>query len=187
MAATVALSESNGAGEVVYDGAGGNGIANINFGSTDAPELVTTLHPIRPSIPRSFPKFLRVLLVSLGGSTFINDLRVWKFSGAFSNFDNIVSGGLTILNEAGQGYITPNNLVVLASGHPAVPTADPGAQNLGIAGFNNSVDKHMPTDTGGTVPARSNYFAQQCQINVGGTSALGPLSQKVYLIQYDES
>ncbi len=181
MAATVAMSESNGAGETITDS-----ISNMNFGSTDAPNLNTTLHPIRPSIPRSYSKFFRVLLVSLGGSTFINDLRVWKSSGAYNNFDNIISGGLTPANQAAQPYITPDNLVQLASGNPTLPTADPGAQNLGIAGFNNSIDKHMPTDTGGP-PSRSNYFAQQCQINVGGTSAIGALSQKIYTIQYDES
>ncbi len=182
MAATVAMSESNGAGQTVTDS-----ISNMNFGSTDGPNLNTALHPIRTSIPRSFSKYFRVLLVSLGGSTFINDLRVWKSGGVYNNSDNIRSGGLTTLNQTAQGYITPDNLIQIATGNPTLPTADPLAQNLGIAGFNNSVDKHMPTDTGGTLPARSNYFVQQFEINFGGTSALGACSTKTYTIQFDEA
>ena len=180
MAASVALSESNTAAVTVTDS-----ISNMNFGSADVPNLVPANHPIAQNQPRSFIKYFRVLLVALGGSNNIQDLRIWKSSTAdLAAGESYISGGLTTTNAGPQPYATPTNLSDLASGFPTMPTSDPGAQNLGIAGFNNSVFKQMPTDTGGP-PSRSNYWAFQRKITTGVTPN-GALATHVFTIQYDE-
>src|SRR6266478_6283538 len=78
--ATVVLSESNGAGEVVT-----HNIANINFGTIDAPNLIPANHPVvKPTFGShfSFPKWLRVEVVNMGDSSLIDELRIWKSAGA---------------------------------------------------------------------------------------------------------
>ncbi len=177
MAATLGMSESNGAGQTITEP-----IVNMNFGSTDAPNLNQFVHPMRHSIPRSFVKYWRVLLVALGGSNLVNDVRIWKSAGAFTNFENIISSGLSTAPDAPEAYVTPTNLSDLPTLTP-LPTSEPGFQNIGIGGsLNNTVTVNMPVN--GT---RTNYFAQQCQIDIGGTSAIGSLSTKTYTIQYDEA
>src|SRR5437879_5527436 len=104
MAAIVQVSESNGAVETVTDG-----ITNINFGSADLPNLVPASHklvlPLVSQTAYSYMKWLRVHLVSLGGSTQIDTLKIWKSSGAYVTSE-VIGSNITTQSPAPNWTIT---------------------------------------------------------------------------------
>jgi len=174
-AATVFISESNGAGEVVTDN-----ISNLNFGSVDQPNLVAANHPIIVS-EASYFKMLRFKVQSLGTSTTIKDLRWWKSAGVFLTQESIEA----IDRQAGGGnnnvaYVTP----VQTNSNPPftgfsinIRTADPGSACVGIAG-----------SLAGTIiaaPAYSEYFCAQLQ--TGGLTPIGQVNTKTVIFQFDET
>lgn len=161
-AATVYLSESNGAGEVVTDN-----ISNINFGSVDEPNIVAANHPIIQG-ENSFVKFLRVAVPSLGDSTTIKDLRVWKSAGAL-----VTDEVLLTYNVVAAPYETPTTVNTM---NVELATSDPGTANWGIAGsFAGTI----------TAPGYSNY--KRIGIVTGGSTPVGPVNQKTITVQYDET
>jgi hypothetical protein len=173
-AATVYISESNGAGEVVTDN-----ITNINFGSVDQPNIVAANHPIIQT-EISYFKMLRFKVQSLGTSTTIKDLRAWKSAGAYAANDEITAQ----MQAAGFAYVQPTP----AAPNPpfnapaAIITADPGGPTISIG--------HDLTGTfkaaGGTVgvPGYSDYFALTYKTNA---APVGPVSTKTLTFQFDES
>src|SRR5260221_13463550 len=126
-AATVYISESNGAGEVVTDN-----ISNINFGSVDQPNIVAANHPIIQS-ENSYFKMLRFKVQSLGTSTTIKDLRLWKSAGVYvtGEFIKVVD------NAAGFAYVQPTQVATPNPPFNAVAnirTSDPGSAIIAIGG-----------------------------------------------------
>jgi hypothetical protein len=168
--ATVYLSESNGAGEVVTDD-----IANVNFGGVDLVEVVPADHPIirtntTPTPDFSFNKALRYKVQSMGDSLLIQDLRTWKTSGVY------VSGEGILFNNA-IVYAAPSQASV---GGIQYPVANPGTANVKIGG-----------NLAGTIvaaPTYSDYFGLQLFINGNSqVTPIGAVNQKIFIFQYDES
>ncbi len=171
VAATVFLSESNGAGEVVTDN-----ISNLNFGGVDMPNLVPANHPIvRPAFPTSrwsFEKFVRLKVQSMGDSLLIQNPKFWKSSGVY-----LAGEGLFNSNSATLAYSAPAQ--AQGSKGIATPTSEP-SQNIPIAGAMSGGIVAAPTYTSG-------YTAIGPIINNGAETPIGPLNQKTFIFQWDES
>lgn len=167
-AATVYISESNGAGEVVT-----HDIDNINLGSIDAPNLDPSLHQVIVS-EYSYAKYERVEVASLGDSTTIKDLRCWAsvyvpVTGERLRFNCFATASAAI------PYATPTTASIITA---TIGTSDPGSANIDIGG-----------DLAGQLlaPGYSGYFLFQAQSNVGGTTPVGPANVKVIVFQFDET
>ncbi len=168
-AATVFISESNQAGEVVTDN-----ISNINFGSVDQPNIVTANHPVIVG-EFSYQKYLRFKVASLGTSTTIKDLRYWKSAGVYVTNENIYTINLATA-VAGVPYATPTQAQLPGSFPQPILTGDPGSPNVGIGGI-----------LAGTIaaPGYSDYFGMVTQSNVA--TPVGPANTKTLTFQYDET
>lgn len=163
-AATVEISESNGAGETVT-----NGISNSNMGSTDAADLDPVAYPVTAG-NNTYEKWQRVHVSNMGGSSKINALKVWR-TGALGGAATHVTNARTSSYAGAATYATP---VATASSvaTQAMPTSTP-ATNLGIGG---SLSGSL-TSTG-----YSDYLVHQIQTNAADTA--GSTSTMNY--QYDE-
>lgn len=129
MAATVEISETNG----TAPGTVTDGVSNINFGSADSPNLVAANNAIVAG-QNSYEKWERFHVTAMGGSTKIDNLRVYWPGGAFP----IGTGTYVKTNTKTSGYssATYATPVTTASTVATVnlATAEPGSANLGIAG-----------------------------------------------------
>ena len=160
MSATHSWSESNGAGEVVTDG-----IANINFGSTDAKELVPATYSITRAT-NSFVKYIRCKFTDTW--TEISNMKFWKSAGVYKTDEVIVAG-------FNQVYATPTQV---DTGDSAVPTSEP-AQNV------NSAEGAATIIYGASgVSGYTGYIRLQLQTLV--TTPSGAVNQKTFTFQYDE-
>jgi hypothetical protein len=168
MAATVVISESNGAGETVHDN-----ISNLNFGSNDSYEIVVATYPITVG-QNSFEKYVR-----------------YKCSGTYNKVDNLqvyldVGSGYKT-GEAIKCYLKTSAYSEVAYGTPSastsskasetMPVADPGAANLGIDGSLTGSFVTNETDY-------SDYLILQLQTT--GSTPAGDANQKTFYFQYDE-
>lgn len=187
MAATIVVSESNGAGQVVTDN-----ISNINFGSDDLVNLTPASSPIIIG-QRSFSKWLRCKLTALGGSSQIDNFRVWKSSGAFVAGESIRSTNDDTNGAGGAGrwlnvnYQTPTDASQLNPSFVSVALANPSSPNIGIDNT-GIVDDSTPDTVSGSLtaaPSYTRYWAFQ-MLTTGSTPA-GAVNQKVFTIQYDET
>ena len=185
MAATVVVSESNGAGQVVTDN-----LSNINFGSDDAPNLSPASSPIIIG-DRSYGKWLRCKLSALGGSSQIDNFKVWKSSGAYvtgeairSSIDDTSGGGAgRYLNV---NYQTPAT-TLLSPSFTLIPPTAPTTPNLGIDNTGTPDDAANDTVSGAltSAPSYTRYWAMQ--MTTTGSTPAGAVNQKVFTIQYDET
>jgi len=177
-AATVYISESNGAGEVVTDN-----ISNINFGSVDQPNIVAANHPIIQG-EYSYSKFLRFKVASLGTSTTIKDLRMWKSAGVLVSGESFgfnakapaptISDGQYTANL--PAYAAPDQLFYDPLNAVAFPVADPGGSTIGIAG--NRANTLV-------APGYGDYF--KIQLHTDPSTPVGPVNTKTFTLQYDET
>jgi len=165
MAATVSISESNGAGESVTAS-----ITNTNMGSTDAVNLDPVTYPITPA-DLSYAKYQRFNVTAMGGSSAIRTLKVWR-TGA-------MGGSATHLTNAGEttdynqlAYAQPINTAVVDADN-AMPTSEPATPNLGIA---TSLSSSL------TATGYSDYLVHQITTDAGDVA--GSTSTMSY--QYDE-
>lgn len=155
MAATVEICESNGSSETVT-----HNISNTNMGSADMPNLTTESYPITPNT-RSYAKYQRFHLISLGGSTKIKDLKVWRtgsLSGSDSHLTNARTSGYSAIS-----YSTPTNSAITGVDQN-MPTSEPPSANLGIGG---SLTGEL------TSPGYSDYLVHQLVVHsstVNGTT-----------------
>lgn len=166
MAATVEIDEANGAGETLT-----HGISNTNMGSTDAVNLDPVAFPVTPG-NNTYEKYQKVHVSAMGGSSKIDNLQVWR-TGALGGSATHKTNARTSSYGGAPTYATP---VATASAvaTQTMPTSDPGAANLGIAGaLNGSL-----TGTGS-----SDYLVHQIQTN--GADTAGSTSTMNY--QYDET
>lgn len=127
MAASVTISESNGAGESVTAS-----VTNLNMGSTDAVNLVAATYPITAG-GNAYEKYVRVKLADLSGSDHIKNIKVWR-TGSLSGSDDLKSCAAT----SGGGYAEKAYAQPVASASSAatydLAAAEPGSANLGIDG-----------------------------------------------------
>lgn len=154
MAATVTLSESNGAGQTVT-----NDITNSNWGSTDAVNLVAATHPITPNT-RSFAKYQRFRVSNMGGSSAIKTLKVWRTT-ALSGSDTHVTNARTTSYGGAATYAEPVNTAITGADQ-TMPTSEPGSANLGIGG---SLTGEITSATN-----YSDYLIHQIVVHSGTTS-----------------
>lgn len=174
MAATVYLSESNGAGPVVTDD-----VDNCNFGGADTPNLVPATNPIvRPNSAAvegySFQKQWRIKVQDMGGSALIQTLKFWKSSGAL-----LLAEKLFWDND--QAYTQPTDNKNTGAYNQDVPTSETFDPNISIGG--------NPFGTIAAAPAYSDYMVFQVVVNYSnqGLTPIGALNQKTFIFQYDES
>lgn len=172
MAAVVELCETNGAapGTVTHD------VANLNVGSTDAAELTPSAAKLTAEADgHSFEKWFRMHVTSMGGSTILDNLKVWLSSlgGGWKTGE----GMSTNLRTAGYSAETYDDPVDTDSAvaDQAMPEAEPGGPNLGIGG---SLAGQI------TAPGYSDYAVIQLDLTAATPS--GALNQKTLTLQWDE-
>lgn len=125
MAATVQISEYNGAGETKTAS-----ITNSNLGSTDAVNLVAATYPITAGTS-SYEKYQKLEVTAMGGSSSVKDLKFW-YTGTLSGSDTLLTNARTSAYAGAATYATP---VATASSKATqtAPSAAP-ATNWGIGG-----------------------------------------------------
>jgi hypothetical protein len=160
LSATFQFSESNGAGQTIYDG-----IGNINFGSVDAHDLVPSSNPITFG-QNSFSKYIRGKFT--GTWTTISNMKFWKSLGGYATGELIVAG-------FNVSYATPSQT---ATGDSAVPTSEP-SQNV------NSFEGASTIVHGASgVSGYTGYIRLQEQTTV--STPAGAVATKTFVMQYDE-
>lgn len=167
MAASVQIDETNGAGPT---GTETTNISNTNMGSTDAANLTAATYPVTAG-NNTYEKWQRIHVTAMGGSTAIQNLRIWR-TGALGGAATHVTNARTTTYGGAATYATP---VATASAvaTQAMPTSAPGTANLGIAG---SLTGSL------TAIGYSDYLVHQIQTNVADTA--GSTSTLNY--EYDE-
>jgi hypothetical protein len=165
-AATVEICESNGAGETVT-----HNITNTNMGSTDAANLNAVNNPITPG-NRSYIKYQRFHVTAMGGSSKIDNLKVWR-TGSLAGSTTHVTNARTSSYGGALTYATPVATAVTGVDQ-TMPTSTPGSANLGIGGaLNGSL----------TATGFSDYLGHQLVTDSGDIS--GNTTTMNY--QYDET
>jgi len=119
--ATVRINEYNGAGETQT-----LNITNSNMGSVDAVNLDATANPIVAG-ENSFEKYQKIELVSLDGSSEINNLKVWRDGALGANATHLTNARETSYGGA-EVYAQP---VATAStkATQTMPSAEPTGAN----------------------------------------------------------
>lgn len=164
-AATIEICESNGAGETVS-----HNITNTNMGNTDAVNLDPVAYPIAPG-SRTYAKYQRLHVTSIGTSSAINNLKIWR-TGALGGSATHVTNAGTTTNYSVKTYATPTTSSI-ADVDNTMPTSTPASANLGIAGaLANSL----------TAAGYSDYLVHQIISDAGDIA--GSTSTMSY--QYDE-
>lgn len=151
-AATVEICESNGAGETIT-----HNITDTDMGSTDAANLDPTANPIVAG-DRSYTKYQRIHVTAMGGSTAIDNLKVWR-TGALAGSTTHVTNAGESGNYSALSYATPTASSVTNVDN-AMPTSEPSTANLGIgsslsgqitsAGYSDYLVHQLVTDAGDT-------------------------------------
>lgn len=161
MAAVFVFSESNTISEVVTDN-----IANLNFGSNDSKEIVTSSYPVIAG-ESSFEKYLRAKFTST--YTEISNMKFWKSAGA------LVTGEV-IKAAANVSFVTPS---ATANADSAIPTS------LGAALSIQSMEGNATIVYGASgVSGYSKYIRLQADTTIA--SPAGAANQKTFTFQYDE-
>lgn len=165
MAATIEVCESNTGGETVT-----HSITNSNMGNTDAAALDPVAYPVTPG-DKTYAKYQRFHLTALGGSSRIENLKVWR-TGALGGAATHETNARIAAYGGAIAYVTPVK-VAIATVDQTMPTSTPASANLGIAG----------SLTGGLIATGySDYLVHQISSNIADVA--GSTSTLSY--QYDE-
>jgi hypothetical protein len=172
MTALLVFSETN-AGPVVTDA-----LANLNFGSSDTPNLVPASAPI--TIPPSgtaysYEKYWRVKWQSGAGNQ-VDNLKLWKQSGAYQTGESIFFNCVENVRQ-NDAFATPVQ-TQSTKADVAMATSVPTLQNV-----------FTPQATGGNL--RLNAIGDYTdyivvQLALASTASPGSANQKVFRFQYDE-
>lgn len=166
MAATVEVCESNGAGETIT-----HNITNTNMGSTDAVNLDPAANPVTPG-NRTYAKYQRVHVTNLGGSSKIDNLKVWR-TGALGGAATHVTNARLAAYGGAAAYAQPV-ATAIAGADQTMPTATPASANLGIGG---ALAGNL------AAPGYSDYLIHQIVTNVADVAG----STTTMNYQYDET
>jgi len=176
MPATVVITETNGtlAGQVENIDP-----ANINMGSDDSPEIVPATYPITAQADgHAFEKWLRVYVSALGGSSIIDNIKIWlsNLGGGWKTGEgwsaNLRESGYVQMSYNTGGPIDTDS----ADADQAMPEAEPSGPNLGIGG-----------SLGGQITGAPNYSDWGVlQMDVSNLTPAGSVNQKTITFQYDE-
>lgn len=166
MAATIEICESNGAGETIT-----HSITNTNMGNTDAVNLDPTAYPVTPGA-YTYAKYQRIHCTNLGGSSAINNLKVWR-TGALGGAAVHVTNARTSAYGGAKAYAQPVKTAI-SGVDQTMPTSVPATANLGIAGdLTSSL----------TGAGYSDYLVHQIQTNAADIAG----STSTISYQYDET
>lgn len=166
MAATVEIDEGNGAGETIT-----HNISDTDMGNADSATVDPVANPITPG-SNTFEKFQKIHVTAMGGSSKIDNLQVWR-TGALGGAATHLTNARTSSYGGSLAYATPDTTEA-ASSTQTMPTADPAAANLGIAG---SLSGNL------TATGSSDYLNHIIKTN--GADVAGSTSTMNY--QYDET
>lgn len=166
MAATVRINEYNGAGATET-----GGITNTNMGSTDAVNLDPVAFPITNG-NNSYEKWQKFEVTAMGGSSSINNLQVWRTTALGANCTHLTNARTS--SYGGAASFTTPTASASAVATQTMPSSDPGAANLGIAG---SLAGSL------TATGKSDYLVMQLQTTASATA--GATMTMNY--QYDET
>lgn len=147
MAATVQISEYNGAGETKTAS-----ITTSAYGSTDAANLTASSYPISVGT-NSYEKWQKIEVTAMGGSTAVSALKVW-YTGTLSGSDALLTNARTSSYGGAETYATPTASTSTVATQ-TMPNSAP-ATNLGIAG---SLSGSL------TSAGSSDYFVSQLQVD----------------------
>jgi len=174
VAATIVLSESNGAAETITDD-----IANVNLGSSDSAELDPASYPITAQADgHSFEKWLRLKVAAMGGSTQIDNVKIWlsDLGGGWKTDEgmsaNIRESGYSQASYPGGGPVDTDS----SAADQSMPESEPSGPNLGIGG-----------SLSGQIVSAPNYSDYAVfQLDVTQNTPAGSVNQKTFTFQYDE-
>lgn len=166
MAATVEICETNTAGATVT-----HDITDTDMGSADTPNMDPVANPIVAG-NRSYAKYQRFHLTALGGSSKINNLKVWR-TGALGGAATHVTNARTSSYAGAASYATPVASAV-SGADQTMPTSEPGSANLGIGG---SLSGEL------TATGFSDYLIHQIVTNAADTAG----ASMTMNYQYDET
>lgn len=124
MAAVTRINERNGAGEVVS-----NAIANLNFGSVDASELVVNDNPIAVG-ENSFEKVFSLEVTDINDVSVVRTIKVWRNGALGANASLKTSARET-------GYVAPTYTQPTDADSAYtedMPASEPAGANVGIGG-----------------------------------------------------
>jgi len=160
MAATFQWSESNTVSETVTDG-----ISNLNFVSTDAPNASQTIYPItRPN--SSFTKYLRAKFSGVWSE--ISNMKFWKSSGTYVT-DEVIKAAANV------AFVTPTQT---STGDSEIPITEGTALSV------NSYEGPSTITYGSGVSGYTAYLRLQLQMSA--STPAGAVNQKAFTFQYDE-
>jgi hypothetical protein len=158
MAATFQFSESNGVTPTVTDG-----ISNLNFGDTDAADLVAASYPI-----------------VAGNNSYEKDIRA-KFSGTFTEISNMKfwkSAGALVTGEAIKADLVTSYVQPVKTASTRATTDVPTTEGTAIA---------VLSAAGTTTITAAGYTRYLClQLQTTGSTPAGAVNQKTFTFQYDE-
>jgi hypothetical protein len=126
MAATVQINEYNGAGETET-----TNITNSNMGNTDAVNLDPVAYPITPG-ERSYAKYQKIDVTNMGGSSKINNLKIWRTGALGGSASHVTNARLSSYGGA-IAYAQPVKTAI-GTVDQAMPSSVPATANLGIGG-----------------------------------------------------
>lgn len=158
MAASIQWSESNGAGESVTDG-----ISNLNFGSTDAVNIVVASYPVTAG-GYSYEKNIRL---KFGGTfTEISNMKLWKSAGVYVTDEDIHA-------DVVASYVQPV-ATVSSRAITTIPTSVGTAITVLAANGSATI----------VAAGYTRYICFQLQTSVSTPS--GSVNQKTITMQWDE-
>jgi len=155
-------SESNEAGEVEN-----LDVANVNFGSIDATELVPADNPVVCG-DDSFEKYIRIKFT--GTWTEISNMKFWKSLGGYVT-DELIKAAANV------AYVQPSDT---PNADSAIPTVLGSALSIQSAEGDATIVYGASGVTGYT-----KYIRMQTHSTVSTPAGAG--AQKVFTVQYDES
>ena len=165
MAITLEIDEANGAGETLT-----HNITNANMGSADSSALDPVANPIVAG-QRSFVKYQKLHITAMGGSSKLDNIKVWRTGAMGGATTHITNARLT--SYVNVAYATPVQSAV-TNVDQTMPTSVPASANLGIGG---SLSGSL------TAVGSSDYLAHQLVTNGADTAG----STSTLNFQYDET
>lgn len=167
MAATVEIDERNGttAGTLTHN------ITNTNMGSQEAVNLDPVAYPITPG-NNSYEKWQVIHVTAMGGSSKIDNLKVWRTGSLGANATHLTNARTT--SYGGAATLATPTASASSVATQTMPSSAPATANLGIAG---SLTGSL-TGTGSSDPLVH-------QIQTTGSATAGSTTTMNY--QYDET
>jgi hypothetical protein len=146
---------------------------NLNLGSTNARNLAPSTYPIAAG-SYSYSKWVRGYWS--GTFTRVSNLKFWMSDSGtgYVTGESLLCSASTGSYAGTSTYATPTTSLDGQADH-AMSTAEPAAQNVGVAG---SLTSSL------TSSGYSDFIVVQASIT--SSAAAGAVSQKVFTLEYDE-